>query len=600
MFHQKKAVTTISYLVICALLLCGCTATVSQQAVAADGNAVQAIVSTEAEIDEVNAVLPTAVFPVNEPTGAENEIVVSTVDEFLAAIGSDRVIFMQPGEYTLTDAKDYGKASASSCYEWVETNDGFYLKIRDVENLSIYGHSANDVEINTVPRYADVIGFVDCRSIYINSITAGHTEGPGACSGAVLNFASTDTVSVRDCGLYGCGTHGLELWNCKDVTAQNCTIRDCSIGGMRVTDSKNVLCEDSRIVNCGTAAQPAEAVLYVAQSSAIAMVNCTVQSNTSRSLLNSAYCKDVQILGSLIQSNSITESAFALAQYSPVVEGCAFTDNTVAAWYADTLESGSAMQAATKAGAALSIEDLLDMQQADIPYEATMPATDNADQMPTPTPAESEATAAGDMREVHAENVDEFLAAIAPNTTVYLADGVYDLSKSANYGAYGGDNYYWVDDFDGPGLVIVDVSNFHIIGGGADKVSIHAIPRYADVISYEWCENVSVKGVTLGHSEAPGECCGGVLRFNDTKTVSVEDCVLFGCGILGIEAFECSSFRVDNTEIHDCSYGGVSLNDCRDMAFTHCNIHDCGEPMFKADRCENVTVDGKMVESTQN
>lgn len=232
------------------------------------------------------------------------------------------------------------------------------------------------------------------------------------------------------------------------------------------------------------------------------------------------------------------------------------------------------------------------MQRANVPYEAPTPAPYAG---PTPTPVITE----DGTRRVDVKNVDELLAAIASDTTVYLGDGVYDLSKAGSYGAYGGDNYHWEDIFDGPGLILENLSNFHIVGNSKDKTFIHAIPRYADVLCYRNCENVSVTGATLGHSEEPGECCGGVLRFTDTNTVTIRDCGLFGCGIFGIDATDCGAFTVDNTKIYDCSVNGVSLNACTDMAFTGCDIRDCGEPMFQANRCWNVTVDGKAVESTQ-
>ena len=36
---------------------------------------------------------------------------------------------------------------------------------------------------------------------------------------------------------------------------------------------------------------------------------------------------------------------------------------------------------------------------------------------------------------IHVSTVDEFLAAIGPSTSIYLEDGVYDLSTASSYGA---------------------------------------------------------------------------------------------------------------------------------------------------------------------
>ena len=552
------------------------------------GDAVETIAVAEA----AQAALPASAFPVNEPTGAANEIVVSTVDEFLAAIGSDRTVYLQPGDYDLTKAKDYGQPTASLWYNWTPCNDGFELSIEGVEKLTILGHSAADVTLVTSPRYANVMAFSNCSGVSVQGVTAGHAEGPGNCSGAVLYLESTDAAIVRDCDLYWCGTLGLSMWDCEDVTATNCTVRECSLGGMQVIDSQNVRLEDSRIVNCGSRDDPAFFAVSISQSNAVAVVGCTVENNVCLRLLDSAYSKDVQLLGNAMRGNTVAEAMLVTVHYSPVIAGCAFTDNTAAQWYADPAGAGEAyMEAVDRDGKALSEEDLLAMRQESVPYAAP---TSPPDDGPTPTPAASDSP--DGMREVQADTVDALLAAIAPNTTVYLADGVYDLSNAVNYGAYGGENYHWVNMYDGPGLVVRDVANFHIVSGGADKVFLHASPRYADVIAYEWCENVSVTGVTLGHAEAPGECCGGVLRFTDTDTVTVRDCGLFGCGVFGIDATDCRAFTVVDTEIYDCSDYGVSLSGCEDMAFDGCHIHDCGKPMFRTDRSTNVTVDGKAVE----
>ncbi len=48
---------------------------------------------------------------------------------------------------------------------------------------------------------------------------------------------------------------------------------------------------------------------------------------------------------------------------------------------------------------------------------------------------------------VHAATVDEFLAAIAPNTVIYLDAETFDLSTATSYGGYGSNYYYWLNDF---------------------------------------------------------------------------------------------------------------------------------------------------------
>ena len=596
MHYKRTNIQLLALLLALALLLCGCAAgkpgryATNGNVVATNGNAVEII-----EAAAMATPLPAAkakaksAFPANEPTGEADEIVVSTVDEFLAAIGSDRTIYLQPGEYDLTTAKDYGRAKTRPFYEWREVYDGYALMIYDVRNLKIVGHSADDVEINTVPRYADVLHFSDCSGVTVNSVTAGHKEGPGSCAGAVLYFESTDTVRVGYCNLYGCGTVGVELFHCADALVENSIVRDCSIGGVNVVRGQDVRIQDCTVINCGYDAE-ASFALSVEQSNEVALIDCKILGNDCRYLFTCSYSQNVQLLGSLIDDNHISQAMFSVAHNSPIVEGCAFTRNQTAAWY-DASASGVRVQAVSKAGKTLQKDDFLNMQLADIPYEAPEPTA--------PLALDATVTADG-MREVRVSSVDEFLAAIASDTTVYLADGTYDFSDAKNYGVAGTGNYYWDDVFDGPGLILDHLTNFHIVGNGADKAAFNAVPRYAEVIYYENCENVSITGVTLGHSEGPSECTGGVLRFDRTDTVTIRDCGLFGCGVLGVTAWESGNLIIDNTEIYDCSRGAVMFASCHDIALTNCNIHDCGEPTLQVHESRNVTMDGKAVESARH
>lgn len=587
MLYKRIHMMQILLLLACALLLWGCAAG-GQDMAASSGNAAAtgqstAVMDTPSETD---AGLSQDVYPVNQPTGAESEIVVSTVDEFLAAIGPDRTVYLQKGEYDLTKALDYGQATASGYYAWNACYDGYELSVQGIQNLTIVGESATAVALETTPRYANVIAFHNCENISVQSVTAGHREGAGGCVGAVLYFEAVHGISVSDCELYGCGTLGLELWDCQDILAENCTIRACSMGAASLDGCRNAQLKNCRMRNCGTEDSPAFYMVYLGQSDAVAIVDCSVENNTCTRLMETHYSRDVQLLGSVIENNNVSDCAFALAQYGIIVEGCAFTDNEIPAWYADMPDSTVPAQATSLTGAALSGEDFLQMQQADIPYTA-----------PASASTEPQAAASDEKREVHVSNVDELLSAIASHRTVYLADGVYDLSTASDYGTVGGDHYQWTSEFDGPGLVITGVEDFHIVGSGAEKVSVAAKPRYVYVLSYERCKNVSVTGVTLGHAEAPGECTGGVLQFTDTDAVSVGDCVLYGCGILGVSAQTCNGIAIDRTEIFDCSQGAAVFGDCKKVVFSNCDVHDCGEPTFLA-RYSEVTVNGEVIPSS--
>ena len=199
--------------------------------------------------------------------------------------------------------------------------------------------------------------------------------------------------------------------------------------------------------------------------------------------------------------------------------------------------------------------------------------------------------------EVVVSTVDEFIAAIAPDTEIILKDGTYDLSTTKDYGTGWSDYYYWSEEFDGPALTIYGVDNLVIRSESGDrtKCTISAVPRYADVLKFKSCNNVTVSGITAGHTVEPGYCTGGVLYYEDCDNVLVNRCGLYGCGILGVRAELCSAIAVTGCEIYECSYGGIQMGNTSGIKIENCSFRDLGGDALYFYECKEVTVDGKQV-----
>lgn len=176
-----------------------------------------------------------------------------------------------------------------------------------------------------------------------------------------------------------------------------------------------------------------------------------------------------------------------------------------------------------------------------------------------------------------------------------LAEGTYDLSTAADYGTGWTDCYRWSDVFDGYALELMNVENFHLKGAGQGKTVLTAVPRYADVLVFTGCSDISVQGITAGHTVEPGYCTGGVLRFVNCAGGIIDSCGLYGCGILGVMADGSRDFRITNTEIYDCTYGAVQLMDCTGFAFDDCSIHDCPMPYFTLLGSQEITLNGEPI-----
>lgn len=512
------------------------------------------------------------------PADGPRTVEAATVDELLAAIAPDTVIELTGACYTLTEASNYGMDSGSDYYYWdgCDPSDGFGLVIRDVDGLTIRAASL-DTGIVTEPRWVNVLSFVDCDDIRLEGFTAGHIDG-AHCSGGVVSLENVNNAVIDGCSLYGCGTEGVTAFKCDTLSVTGTEIWNCSLGAASVNGSKNVSFD-----NCDIHGINAEWGLFkISGSEKIAVLNSSIYDNDGDLFVNSSYSGGVYLGGCEINNNKFRD-VFASTVYPVTVEGCAFTDNDIIRWYADMSSfgyNGENMKAADPDGKVYSYSELWNMEKTE---KAVWNGMDSK-------PAERELTEADDGK-VHASTVDELLAAIAPDVTVYLEPGIYDLSTAAGYGSYSTDSYYWEERYDGPSLTITGVSGLTIEGAGADEVTIAAAPRYADVLAFEKCEGLTLRGFTAGHTEEPGSCTGGVLDFELCEGVSIEDCSLFGCGIMGITARDCSELIVRATEIYDCEYGGLTFfNSSAELE--NCNIHDNGGPDYQLYE-STITVDGE-------
>ena len=101
------------------------------------------------------------------------------------------------------------------------------------------------------------------------------------------------------------------------------------------------------------------------------------------------------------------------------------------------------------------------------------------------------------------------------------------------------------------------------------------MPRYADVLTFENCANIYVTHITAGHTQEPSQCAGGVLHFISSQDILVEDCDLYGCGTLGVDADNSLNIQVINNLIHDCSPVGIAATDCRNVTMEQNDIYEC-------------------------
>ena len=505
--------------------------------------------------------------------GPVTEVTVSTVDELLNAIAPETIITLKAGEYDLSKASTYGGPQRGDYWRWQDAYDGYELMIEAVNNLTIQGEGLDKVTISAVPRYATVLNFNGCNNVTLKGFTAGHTEAPAFCAGNVLGFDNCRDTTIDACGMFGCGVLGIYAQNCTDMTVTNSVIYDCSYGAVYLHSTRNVVFDGCTIRDHAAGWTDPVAYLFNTDSCEnIVIRNSVIKDNYAQTLLMMGYSRNVVFAGNTVEKNGFLSAVFSSYRNSPVVEGCSFVDNSIYTWY-----DGNGVFAVDAEGRTLGREELEGMVQRTIGEgEALFASPSDVKKEELVSPASDGA--------YHVNTVDEFLSVIGSDRTIILEAEYYDLSTASDYGAPGGEYYFWKDSYDGPELVITGVRDLTIDGAKTDSGNtamyhtISAVPRYANVLSFQFCEDLNLLNFTAGHTEEPGACSGGVLAFQNCGTVQVGSCRLYGCGILGIDADNCNTMIINNTEIFDCSQGGANFWQTDGIIFIDCSIHDINGP----------------------
>ena len=507
-------------------------------------------------------------------TISSGEVTVSTVDELLAAIGSDKVIILKEGEYDLTEAQDYGKSTGQRYYTWSHTYDGYELQLQGVENLTIRGADRSTTSISARSRYANVILMYNCKNVTLENITAGHTQGAGECSGNVLVINDCSQITLRDVGLYGCGVVGIRTSECADILVVNSDIYDCSDTGIAAAYTDGLTVENCRIYDLGAGEYGGSGIFYLNESNDVRIRECEIRDNVVQWILHeSGSCENVEMLDNTFRNNRIRHSAFSLRDQGMTLDGNVFQNNSIRIWYDQDSFNGDIM--AVDASGGVVTEEALEQQNVMDEISAELP----------------------EQKVVLVNTVDELLNAIASNTMIVLNGERYDLSEATGYGVTSTDFYHWQENHDGPGLVITGVDNLTLCSTDAN-VEAHVIsadPRYAHVLTFSQCSNITVQGFTAGHTKEPGYCLGGVLCFRDCDAVTVDNCSLYGCGTLGVEADYSGNITVTNCEIYECSYGGIRMWSVNGIDIAGNTFRDLGGDAIQIQECKNVFVNGESV-----
>lgn len=220
---------------------------------------------------------------------------VSSPRQFIQAIGPNRTIRLETGDYDLTKTDEEFKEYV----RWDPEHDGETLTILGVQNLTILGSQDGRSRLLVRPRYTFVLNLEQCKEVVIDNVVLGHFPELGSCTSGVVGMKDCAQISLIDCDLFGCGTEGLVLENVTDSTFEKCIVRDCTYGIMKMDGCRNLTFTECQFRDnapyWGIVADQTHNALFT---------DCVIEDNRcDGSLFNAENCTNIVVTGGTIRNN---------------------------------------------------------------------------------------------------------------------------------------------------------------------------------------------------------------------------------------------------------------------------------------------------------
>lgn len=188
---------------------------------------------------------------------------------------------------------------------------------------------------------------------------------------------------------------------------------------------------------------------------------------------------------------------------------------------------------------------------------------------------ESSYKMADEIETITVENGKELLNAIGSNRRILIEAGKHILPSSFSTEV--------VNVIDGE-VTIKNVKNLIIEGLGEVPVTLQS-DSYGYVFSFPDAEDISLINLRLGHMNE--YCKAGVVKFGG-KNITIDRCILFGCGEWGIATSSAENTHVINTVISDCFTQAVQLYESKKIIFNNCIFTRNGQNVVEIEGCEDV------------
>jgi len=248
-------------------------------------------------------------------------ISVSTAADFIRALGSDRTVFLQSGDYVLSSA--YGTGNPD--IEWQDSAEGKELVLRGLHDLTIRGVSGTRIIVDSPTVYfLDVISAVNLQ---IDNVIFSRKPASGGSdvSAGGLYFDGCNNIELDRIAFEGSNGYPLELSDCSQARFNKCRLTQGFNGALSLTG-----CTDISLDGCTLWRNQGGPLLSVEESSSVSFSSCLFTDNEGGIFID-IYSDRVAAWNIRFDSCIFRDNRFdyfAKDSFLPTTDSCSFDGNS--------------------------------------------------------------------------------------------------------------------------------------------------------------------------------------------------------------------------------------------------------------------------------
>ena len=164
----------------------------------------------------------------------------------------------------------------------------------------------------------------------------------------------------------------------------------------------------------------------------------------------------------------------------------------------------------------------------------------------------------------------ELFDAIEPETTITIKSGVYDLSTITETVSQ-----YITAGSETAALMVENLDGLILKADSGADVELVTPDLFSEIMKFSNCHDITLSGIKAGHSVTDKyQCDAGVVWFENSAGITIDSCLFYGCGSIGIRLWNCAYEQISDTTVTDCSLRAIDILRSEYIVFTECRFID--------------------------